>query len=190
MDLLALHGSVLPAASSWLPPGLSSFLFPFLPNTHTCARAFSHSYTHTRARARVLTLSLTYARTHGLSFTHSLCSLLLSFSCLSLSTFIWFRMGSRMQQPFSTGSIIIIVLPLSLPPSFALSLSLSLNHSLPVSLSLYTCLQQFSHTHIKHTRGWTQCPRMGAASVQRCSCHDIWSDMALKMSMCTSNNHC
>jgi len=147
MDLLALHGSVLPAASSWLPPGLSSFLFPFLPNTHTCARAFSHSYTHTRARARVLTLSLTYARTHGLSFTHSLFSLLLSFSCLSLSTFIWFRMGSRMQQPFSTGSIIIIVLPLSLPPSFALSLLITPPLSLSLSLSLYLSTAVLTHSY-------------------------------------------
>jgi len=139
-----------PPLRAGCPPVSRLFYSPSY-RTHTLARARSHTHTHTRARARVLTLSLTYARTHGLSFTHSLFSLLLSFSCLSLSTFIWFRMGSRMQQPFSTGSIIIIVLPLSLPPSFALSLSLSLNHSLPVSLSLSLPVYSSSHTLILNT---------------------------------------
>lgn len=107
---------------------------------------------HTHARARVLTLiharslRLTYARTQSLF--RSLCSLF-SFSYLSPSTFIGFRMGSRMQQPFSTGSIII--LPLSLPPSLALSLPQSLPpcFSPSLSLSLSTC--RLPHTLTENT---------------------------------------
>ncbi len=123
------------------------FFIPLLTeHTHSRARARVLTLTHTRARASSHSRSHTHA--HGLSFTHSLRSLL-SFSCLSLATFIGFRMGSWMQKPFSTGSIIIIVLPLSLAPSLASSLSL--NHFLPVSLSLSLPVYSSSHTLVLNT---------------------------------------
>jgi len=180
-----------PPLRAGCPPVSRLFYSPSY-RTHTLARARSHTHTHTRARARAFSHSRSHTHAHTVSLSLTpcarCCSHFLVFLCPPSYGFGWARGCSSHFPPAASSSS--SSLSRSLPPSLSHSLSLLITPSLSLSLSLSTCLQQFSHTHIKHTRGWTQCPRMGAASVQRCSCHDIWSDMALKMSMCTSNNHC
>lgn len=104
-DLLALHGSVLPAACSSPPQGLLSLSLSFYPPFR------KRSKTHILSLSRLIFLIF-------LSLWLSL-STLMSFRCI--------RIGLRLQQPFSAGSI----LPRSLPPSLSRCLS---------SLSQCTCL--------------------------------------------------